>query len=339
MAILVTGGAGYIGSHTVVALIEAGYDVAVLDNLSNSSESVLESLEKLTGVDIPFYKVDIREKDGLLGVFKSAASSGKPISGVIHFAALKSVGESVQKPELYEENNIGGTLTLLEAMSESGVENIVFSSSCTVYGQPEIIPVDESAPILPAESPYGYTKQRCEELITEHGENNQDFAASILRYFNPIGAHPSSLIGESPKGIPNNLVPFLCQAVAGLRDELVVFGDDYPTDDGSCVRDYLHVCDLAEAHVAALKALEPGTCEAFNLGTGSGSSVLELINEFEASTGEKVPYRIGPRRDGDIVSIYADPAKAEKVLGWKATRSMGEALRDAWNWNKASLDQ
>lgn len=339
MAILVTGGAGYIGSHTVVALVEAGYEVAIVDNLCNSEEKVVDTLSKLTGKHLPFYKVDIRDKEGLMGVFQAQTSLGQPITGVIHFAALKSVGDSVEKPDLYEDNNVGGTLTLLDAMSESKVESIVFSSSCTVYGQPEVIPVDESAPILPAESPYGYTKQKCEELISAHTENSPGFAASLLRYFNPIGAHPSSLIGESPKGVPNNLVPFLCQAVAGLRAELVVFGDDYPTNDGSCVRDYLHVCDLAEAHVAALKAIKPGTCEAYNLGTGQGSSVLELISEFEKSTGEKVPYRIGGRRDGDIVSIFADPSKAEKVLGWNASRTMGEALRDAWNWTKVSLGQ
>ena len=331
MAILVTGGAGYIGSHTVVALKEAGYDVVVVDNFCNSSVEVLSSLEKLLGGDVPFYKVDIRDKEELKKVFLN-----HQIESVVHFAALKSVGESIEKPELYIDNNVGGTKILLEVMEESGVGNIVCSSSCTVYGQPEIIPVDESAPILPAESPYGETKQQCEKLISAHVINNKGAAASLLRYFNPIGAHPSSLIGESPKGVPNNLVPFLCQAVAGLRGALVVFGDDYPTEDGSCIRDYLHVCDLAEAHVAALKVQKPGSCEAFNLGSGRGSSVLELIAEFEKATGEKVPYKIGPRREGDIIEIFAEPAKAENTLGWKARRSMGDALRDAWNWAKAN---
>lgn len=331
MAILVTGGAGYIGSHTVVALKEAGYDVVVVDNLCNSSIEVLSAIAKLVGGEVPFYKVDIRDKEELKKVFLN-----HEIEGVVHFAALKAVGESVEKPELYMDNNVGGTKVLLEVMQESGVWNIVFSSSCTVYGQPEIIPVDESAPILPAESPYGETKQQCEKLISGFVSENINSSASLLRYFNPIGAHPSSLIGESPKGIPNNLVPFLCQAVAGLRGELVVFGDDYPTEDGSCIRDYLHVCDLAEAHVAALKIQKRGSCEAYNLGTGRGSSVLELIAEFEKATGEKVPYKIGSRREGDIIEIFADPAKAEKTLGWRASRSMGEALLDAWNWAKAN---
>ena len=332
MAILVTGGAGYIGSHTVVALSEAGFEVVVVDNLCNSSQEVLVAVEGLVGGEVPFYEVDIRDKNGLVEVFKNYK-----FEAVVHFAALKSVSESVEMPELYMDNNVGGTEVLLEVMKEAGVGNIVFSSSCTVYGQPKVIPVDENALILPAESPYGLTKQLCEERIAEFAKGAGESAVALLRYFNPIGAHHTSKIGESPKGVPNNLVPFLCQAVAGIRGELVVFGDDYPTEDGSCVRDYLHVCDLAEAHVAAVKGLRTGECEAYNLGTGRGSSVLELINEFEKSTGKKVPYKIGNRRDGDIVEIYADPSKAENELGWSANRSMGEALRDAWNWTKSNL--
>lgn len=327
MAILVTGGAGYIGSHTVVALHEAGYEVVVVDNLCNSSIEVMQSLAELIGKEVPFHKVDVRDGEGMREVFKEYE-----FEAVVHFAALKAVGESVEKPDLYMDNNVGGTEMLLEVMKEFGVGNIVFSSSCTVYGQPEVIPVDENAPILPPESPYGHTKQLCEERIAEFAGGAEDSAVALLRYFNPIGAHPSGLIGENPKGVPNNLVPFLCQAVAGIRGELVVFGDDYPTEDGSCIRDYLHVCDLAEAHVAAVKGLRAWSCEAYNLGTGRGSSVLELISEFEKATGEKVPFRIGDRREGDIVEIYADPAKAERELGWTAKRSMGEALGDAWNW-------
>ncbi len=329
MVVLVTGGAGYIGSHTCVALAEAGHEVVIVDNLCNSDRSMIEGVTKLIERSIGFYKVDICDEKALDAVFVEQNASGNSIDSVIHFAALKSVGESVQKPDLYYSNNVGGTEILLRVMQNHGVENLVFSSSCTVYGQPEIIPVDEQSPFLPAESPYGQTKQDCERLISDTGINS-----ALLRYFNPIGAHPSATIGELPIGIPNNLIPYLCQTVAGLRNELTVFGNDYPTDDGSCVRDYLHVCDLADAHVAALEKMSKGV-RAFNLGTGSGTSVLEIISEFEKVTGVKVPYKIGERREGDIVAIWANPSRALEELGWKAKRGVGESLADAWRWQKS----
>ena len=328
MTVLVTGGAGYIGSHTCVALIEAGYDVLVVDNLCNSEVSMVEAVSDLTGTSIGFYEVDICNEKALNDVFKEQISQGSPIEYVVHFAALKSVGDSVEKPDLYHSNNVGGTEVLIHVMKLHGVDKLVFSSSCTVYGQPEEMPVDETAPFLPAESPYGETKQNCEKLISESG-----LTASLLRYFNPIGAHPSAKIGELPIGVPNNLIPFLCQSVAGLRPELTVFGDDYPTPDGSCVRDYLHVCDLAEAHVAALEN-HTNDVRAYNLGTGKGASVLDVITFFENATGEKVPFTIGERREGDIVEIWADPSRAQEELRWTAKRSIEEALSDSWRWQQ-----
>ena len=332
MAVIVTGGAGYIGSHTCVALIEAGFEVVVVDNLCNSERHILDRIEQISGKSVRFYEVDVCDEKGLSEVFSDAGH----IDAVIHFAALKSVGESVRFPEKYHKNNIGGTEVLLKVMAHHGVSKLVFSSSCTVYGQPEIIPVDESSPFLPADSPYGFTKQACEELITNHSNTKssaEGFSSAILRYFNPIGAHPSGLIGELPQGVPNNLIPFLTQTVAGLRDSLVVFGDDYPTPDGSCIRDYLHVCDLADAHVAALKNIPTGV-RPYNLGTGNGASVLEIISDFKKATTLDVPYKIGARREGDIVQIWADPARAEKELNWKARRSTEEALADAWRWQQ-----
>ena len=329
MAVLVTGGAGYIGSHTCVALAEAGHEVIILDNLCNSDRLMIEGVAKLIGKSIGFYEVDICDEKALHAVFVEQEASGSAIESVIHFAALKSIGESLQKPDLYHSNNVGGTETLLRVMQNHRVENFVFSSSCTVYGQPEVIPVDEQAPFLPAESPYGQTKQDCERLISDAGINS-----AILRYFNPIGAHPSAIIGELPIGIPNNLIPYLCQTVAGLRNELIVFGDDYPTNDGSCIRDYLHVCDLADAHVAALEKIPKGV-RAFNLGTGSGTSVLEIISEFEKATGEIVPHKIGERREGDIIAIWANPSRALEELGWSAKRGVGESLADAWRWQQS----
>ena len=329
MVVLVTGGAGYIGSHTCVALAEAGHEVIIVDNFCNSNRLMIEGVTELIGRSIGFYEIDICDEKSLDAVFVEQEASGSVIDSVIHFAALKSVGESIQKPDLYRSNNVGGTETLLCVMQNHGVDNLVFSSSCTVYGQPEVIPVDEQAPFLPAESPYGQTKQDCERLISDAGINS-----AILRYFNPIGAHPSGLIGELPIGIPNNLIPFLCQTVAGLRNELIVFGDDYPTNDGSCIRDYLHVCDLADAHVAALEKMPKGL-RAFNLGTGSGTSVLEIISEFEKATGEIVPHKIGKRREGDIVAIWANPSRALEELGWSAKRGVGESLADAWRWQQS----
>lgn len=329
MVVLVTGGAGYIGSHTCVALAEAGHDVIIVDNLCNSDIFMIEGVAKLIGKSIGFYEIDICDEKALDAVFVEQKASGSAIESVIHFAALKSVGESIQKPDLYHSNNVGGTETLIGVMQNHGVDSLVYSSSCTVYGQPEVLPVDEQAPLLPAESPYGQTKQDCERLINDSGINS-----TILRYFNPIGAHPSGTIGELPIGIPNNLIPYLCQTVAGLRNELIVFGDDYPTDDGSCIRDYLHVCDLADAHVAALEKMPKGL-RAFNLGTGSGTSVLEIISEFEKATGEIVPYKIGERREGDIVAIWANPSRALEELGWCAKRGLGESLADSWRWQQS----
>lgn len=336
--ILVTGGAGYIGSHTAVALVEAGFRVVLLDNFSNSDFSAVQRLRSLVNQEVPFYEADCRNKSDLIHVFNSEKEQGCPITGVIHFAALKAVGESVEKPELYKLNNVGGTERLLEVMEGFGVQSLVFSSSCTVYGEAENIPVDESSPFLPSESPYGFTKQACEKSIVQHAEKNIGFSSTLLRYFNPIGAHPSSVIGESPRGIPNNLVPFLCQAVAKLRDPLTVFGTDYPTHDGSCIRDYLHVMDLAEAHVKAiLYLLQAGNsmgCRAFNLGTGHGVSVLEVIETFEKVTGMKVPHQFGKRREGDVVAIWANAERAKQELKWETTRPLEQGLLDSWNWQQ-----
>jgi len=344
-SILVTGGAGYIGSHTAVSLAKAGFRVVLLDNFSNSDFTAINGIRSLLKYEVPFYEVDCRDKDGMINVFSEEQKKGHMINGVIHFAALKSVGESVDKPDLYKENNIDGTARLLEVMREFEVENLVFSSSCTVYGEPEVVPVDESAKFLKAESPYGFTKQACEQLIVDYSKLISGFSSVILRYFNPIGAHPSSEIGESPSGVPNNLIPYLCQAVAGVRGPLQVFGTDYPTPDGSCIRDYLHVMDLAEAHVSALEFLFRDELRvsgkgwrAFNLGTGKGASVLEVISAFERATGLEVPYSIGDRREGDVVAIWADATRAKDELGWVAKRSLEEALNDSWKWQKKRPD-
>ncbi|PCJ80647.1 MAG: UDP-glucose 4-epimerase GalE [Bacteroidetes bacterium] len=341
-SILVTGGAGYIGSHTAVSLEKAGFRVILLDNLCNSDISAIEGIRSLVDYDVPFYQVDCRDKESLGDVFQSELENGTPITGVIHFAALKAVGESVEKPDLYKDNNIGGTRVLLEVMKEKGVSKLVFSSSCTVYGEPENVPVNESSPILPAVSPYGFTKQECERLIQDHTKRvtKQTFQSVLLRYFNPIGAHPSSVIGESPKGVPNNLVPYICKSAAGLSKPLIVFGTDYPTPDGSCVRDYLHIMDLAEAHVSAINFLFDKSqinrpfCRAFNLGTGVGTSVLEVIKAFEKVNGVSVPHVLGGRRSGDVVSIWSESLRAKSELGWYTKRSLEESLKDAWNWQK-----
>lgn len=344
-SILVTGGAGYIGSHTAVSLEKAGFRVVLLDNYSNSDFKAVHGVRSLINSEVPFYEVDCRDKDGLIDVFRTEKEKGHLIKGVIHFAALKSVGESVENPELYKDNNIVGTQRLLEVMREFDVENLVFSSSCTVYGEPEVVPVDENAPFLEAESPYGFTKQACERFIVNHLKPNPEFNAVILRYFNPIGAHPSAKIGESPSGVPNNLVPYLCQSVAGIRGALHVFGTDYPTPDGSCIRDYLHVMDLAEAHVSALEYLfkdklrgKDTGWRAYNLGTGKGASVLEVIKAFENVTGLEVPYSIAERREGDVVAIWANASRAKDELGWEPKRSLEEALNDSWKWQKKRPD-
>jgi len=329
--IVVTGGAGFIGSHTAVALVEAGYNPVLVDDLRNSREEAVAGIRRIVGREIEWHCVDCGDAAAMAPVFD------QPVHGAIHFAADKAVGESVEHPEKYVDNNIGGTARLTALLRQHGVRHLVFSSSCTVYGEAEFLPVSESAPILPAASPYGFTKQACETLLHHaHHAADGDFGVALLRYFNPIGAHPSAEIGELPLGPPANLVPFLTQAVAGLRGPLTVFGDDYPTPDGTCIRDYLHVCDLAAAHVSALRWLErnEGQLETFNLGTGRGASVKEVIAAFTAATGLDVPHRMGPRRSGDVTAIYADPTKAARELEWVTKRSLETCLEDAWRWQQ-----
>lgn len=330
--ILVTGGTGYIGSHTTVELQNAGYDVVIIDNLSNSNREVLDGIEAITGKCPVFFEGDCTDFETLSRCF----SENPGIKGIINFAASKAVGESVHKPLLYYRNNLNTLINLLELMPENGVEGIVFSSSCTVYGEPDRNPIDETAPIKPATSPYGNTKQISEEIIEDYVRSGAPIKSIILRYFNPIGAHPSAMIGELPVGVPQNLVPYLTQAAAGIRPELTVFGDDYNTPDGSCIRDYIDVVDLAKAHVIAMKRMlekkDTDQVEIFNLGTGRGLSVLELINSFERATGVKVPHKIGPRREGDIEKIWAEPKKANEVLGWTAEVPVDDTMRNAWAW-------
>jgi len=337
MKILVTGGTGYIGSHTVVELLKAGYEVIAIDNFDNSYPTVLDSLKKITGVDIPFAEVDIRDKKALKAFIKATPG----IDAVIHFAANKAVGESVANPLKYYENNVGGTVNLLEALQENNIEQIVFSSSCTVYGE-ATPPVDENAPTPVAQSPYGNTKQICEEVLRDQTKAS-NLQVVALRYFNPVGAHESALIGELPIGIPNNLVPFITQTAIGKREFLTVFGDDYPTPDGTCIRDYIHVVDLAKAHVAAIKFLEDKKQESafsvFNLGTGKGNSVLEAIQSFEKVSGQKLNYKIGPRRAGDVVQVYASCEKAWNELGWKTERDLEACMKSAWDWEMALAKQ
>ena len=329
--ILVTGGAGFIGSHTVVALHEAGYQPVIIDDLRNSRKEVVCSLEDIVGGAIEWHRVDCGDRQAMAPAF------AQPVAGAIHFAADKAVGESVEHPEKYFDNNIGGTARLVSILRENKVPQLVFSSSCTVYGEAKQLPVSESAPVLPAASPYGYTKQACEQLLhSAHAAVQGTLGMAILRYFNPIGAHPSAKIGELPLGPPANLVPFLTQAAAGLRGPLTVFGSDYPTPDGTCIRDYLHVCDLAEAHVAALGwlAKNPAGIDTFNLGTGRGTSVKEVMDSFERATGISVPHQMGHRRSGDVTAIYADPTKAKDQLGWTSKRTLDTCLLDAWRWQQ-----
>lgn len=332
--ILVTGGTGYIGSHTVVELQGAGYEVVIVDNLSNSNADVVDGIEKITGIRPAFVELDINDKEGLRDLFRK----NEGIQGIIHFAASKAVGESVQKPLMYYRNNLMTLINLLELMPEFGVKGIVFSSSCTVYGQPDILPVTEDAPIKPALSPYGNTKQINEEIIKDMIHSGVPFKSIILRYFNPIGAHPSAEIGELPNGVPQNLIPYLTQTAIGIRKELSVFGDDYDTPDGSCIRDYINVVDLAKAHVIAMDRMlgdkSEEKVEIFNLGTGRGVSVLELIAAFEKGTGVKVPHKIVGRREGDIEKVWANPERANKVLGWTARETVEDTLITAWNWQK-----
>ena len=328
MAILVTGGAGYIGSHTVVELQNAGYDVVVLDNLSNASEKALDRVSKITGKPVKFYKADILDRDALNDIFDK-----ETIESCIHFAGLKAVGESVVKPWEYYENNIAGTLTLVDVMRKHNVKNIIFSSSATVYGDPAQIPITEECQKGQCTNPYGWTKSMLEQVLTDIQKADPEWNVMLLRYFNPIGAHKSGTIGENPNGIPNNLMPYITQVAVGKLKELGVFGNDYDTSDGTGVRDYIHVVDLAKGHVKALKKIEenPGLA-IYNLGTGKGYSVLDIVKNFEAATGVKIPYVIKPRRAGDIATCYCDASKAEKELGWKAENGIREMCEDSWRW-------
>jgi len=327
--ILVTGGAGYIGSHTCVLLLEAGYDVVVVDNLCNSKSDSLSRVEVMTGREIQFHLADLRDGTAVKNLFDH-----EQIDAVIHFAGLKAVGESTQIPLDYYQNNVGGTANLLEEMNRHGVKDIVFSSSCTVYGAPETLPLREDFP-LQAMSPYGQTKLTIEYMLKDLAASDPDWNISILRYFNPVGAHPGGEIGEDPLGIPNNLLPYVTQVAVGTLEQLSVWGDDYDTPDGTCIRDYIHVMDLAAAHLSALKKLQenPGII-IHNIGTGRGYSVLEVVHGFERATGQKIPYRIATRRPGDVPAVYADPARAERELGWKAELGLDDICRDAWNWQQ-----
>ena len=333
--ILVTGGTGFIGSHTSVELIEAGYDVVIVDDLSNSKIEVLDGIEKITGVRPAFEQVDLRDREATENVFRKHPK----IEGIIHFAASKAVGESVQKPLMYYRNNIVSLVNLLELMPEYGVEGIIFSSSCTVYGQPnpENLPVTENAPHQKATSPYGNTKEINEQIILDYIHSGANIKSIVLRYFNPIGAHPSALIGELPNGVPNNLIPFVTQTAMGIRKELTIFGNDYNTPDGTCIRDYIYVVDLAKAHVAAMKRIldnKSDNIEYFNIGTGHGNTTREIVETFEKATGVKVNWKFGPRREGDIEKIWGDCTKANTVLGWKADTPLSDVLASAWKWQE-----
>ena len=335
--ILVTGGAGYIGSHVVVKLHEHGYNPIILDNFSNSQHSVLDGLKNITGKSFKVFEGDILDQELLNKIFTS-----NKIHGVIHFAAKKAVGESVDKPLIYYKNNVSGLVSLLEAITKHRVKNLVFSSSCTVYGQPDKLPATESTPKKPANSTYGNTKQIGEEIIEDTVLSGENLKSMALRYFNPIGAHPSSEIGELPLGVPNNLVPFITQTAAGLRDSLTVFGDDYDTTDGTCVRDYIHVMDLADAHVSCVRHLEniqdQRHFDVLNIGTGKGNTVLEVVKAFENTSGEKLNYKIGKRRPGDVEKIYGQVDKSKDVLNWQTKLSLEQSMKDAWSWQKKLSD-
>jgi len=332
--ILVTGGAGYIGSHTAVELIKSGYEVVIVDNLSNSRAEVIDCIQKITGTKPSFYNFDLCDAEKLTEFFKDE----KGITGIIHFAASKAVGESVQKPLLYYRNNLNSLINLIDQMKINDIPDLVFSSSCTVYGQPDKLPVTEDTPFKTAESPYGNTKQICEEIMQDMAKVNNDLNFIALRYFNPVGAHESAEIGELPLGVPANLVPFITQTAAGIRKELSVFGDDYDTPDGTAVRDYIHVVDLAEAHVKAMDRMigrkQKTNYEYFNVGTGNGTSVLDVIKTFERVTNQKLNYKIVDRRPGDVVKIYANTDLANKELGWKASLGIDQMMADAWRWQK-----
>ena len=332
--ILVTGGTGFIGSHTCVELINAGYDVVVFDNLVNSKEESLNRIEKITGTRPRFYKVDMLDRAGVWDIFEKES-----ISSVIHFAGLKAVGESVEKPWEYYQSNIEGTLTLVDVMRAHGVKNIVFSSSATVYGDPAFVPITEECPLGNPTNPYGQTKKMLEQILSDLYVADHEWNVSLLRYFNPIGAHPSGLMGEDPNGIPNNLMPYITQVALGKLPKLGVFGDDYDTHDGTGVRDYIHVVDLARGHVKTLQAVEGQTgVHVWNLGTGKGYSVLDVIHAFSKACGKEIPYVIDPRRPGDIAECYADPSKAKRELGWVAQYGIEEMCADSWNWQKNNPD-
>jgi len=331
--ILITGGAGYIGSHTAVELLKAGMEPIILDDLSNSDAKVLDRLEEITGKRLTFYKGDCNDKSMLQSIAKD-----HKLEGVIHFAAFKAVGESTTQPLKYYRNNVGSLIVLLDFMQEQGIKDLVFSSSCTVYGQPEVLPVTEATPRQDAESPYGNTKKICEDILVDFVKSKPGIRVVALRYFNPVGAHPSAKIGELPLGVPANLVPFITQTAAGIREKLTVFGDDYDTPDGSCVRDYIHVVDLADAHVKTLSFLqdqEDNFYDVFNVGTGNGNTVLEVIHAFEKVNGVKLNYVIGPRRVGDVIKTWADTTKINQVLGWHAQYSLEDSMRDSWKWQKS----
>lgn len=330
MNILLTGGAGYIGSHTIIELVKAGHDVVVIDNLYNSKEEAIKRVESITGTNIPFYKVDVRDRGALEIIF-----SDNKIDAVINFAGLKAVGESVVKPLEYYENNMNGVFVLVDVMRNHGCKNIIFSSSATVYGDPATIPITEECPKGVCTNPYGWTKSMLEQVLSDVQKADPEWNVVLLRYFNPIGAHESGLIGENPNGIPNNLMPYITQTAVGIRKELGVFGDDYDTHDGTGVRDYIHVVDLAAGHVAALKAIvQKKGLSIYNLGTGHGYSVLDVVKAFEKVNGVPVPYTIKPRRPGDIATCYCDPSKAKEELGWEAKFGIEEMCRDSWNFQK-----
>ena len=330
MNILLTGGAGFIGSHTIIELVQKGHSVIVVDNFANSNPEALRRVGEIIGRDVPFVKADVRDRKAMMDIF-----ANNKIDAVIHFAGLKSVGESVAKPLEYYENNMNATFVLLDVMRSNGCKNIIFSSSATVYGNPAIVPITEDCPKGHCTNPYGQTKSMLEEVLTDVQKADREWNVVLLRYFNPIGAHKSGRIGENPNGIPNNLMPYITQTAVGIRKELGVFGNDYPTPDGTGVRDYIHVVDLASAHVAALKAIENNCGLAiYNIGTGHGYSVLDVVKAFEKVNSVKVPYTIKPRRPGDIATCYCNPAKAKAELGWKAKYNIEDMCRDAWNWQK-----
>ena len=330
MTVLLTGAAGYIGSHSAVELLAAGHEAVIVDDLSNASEKAVARVEQISGKSVRFYRADVADREALRRIFAE-----NKIDAVMHFAGFKAVGESVSEPIKYYRNNLDTTLTLLQCMDEAGCRRIIFSSSATVYGTPKSLPLTEDSPVGPCSNPYGWTKLMIEQILRDWAATDAAASVVLLRYFNPVGAHPSGLIGEAPNGIPNNLMPYISQVAVGRREHLSVFGNDYPTPDGTGVRDYIHVVDLARGHVAALVwAAEHGGTEVFNLGTGHGSSVLELVSAFERATGVPVPYVIAPRRAGDIAECWADPGKAERLLGWRATLGLDEMCRDSWNWQK-----